>query len=57
MKTQTPPSVRGTPRGGVLEYPMCALDAGQHPKPILTGGIGRNEDLFGHCIKLAHQPK
>ena len=26
------------------------------PKPILTTGVGRNEDLFHHCVKLAHQP-
>ena len=27
------------------------------PKPILTTGVGRNCDLFDHCVKLAHQPK
>ena len=27
------------------------------PKPILTTGVGRNCDLFAHCVKLAHQPK
>ena len=27
------------------------------PKPIYTTGIGRNEDLFSHCVKLSHQPK
>ena len=26
------------------------------PKPILTTGVGRNCDLFDHCVKLAHQP-
>ena len=27
------------------------------PKPAQTTGVGRNEDLFRHCIKLAHQPR
>ena len=27
------------------------------PKPIYTTGIGKNCDLFEHCVKLAHQPK
>ena len=27
------------------------------PKPAYTTGVGRNEDLFRHCVKLAHQPK
>ena len=27
------------------------------PKPVHSTGIGRNEDLFRHCVKLAHQPK
>ena len=27
------------------------------PKPVYTTGIGRNCDLFEHCVKLAHQPK
>ena len=27
------------------------------PKPVHTTGVGRNEDLFRHCVKLAHQPK
>ena len=26
-------------------------------KPAYTTGVGRNEDLFRHCVKLAHQPK
>ena len=26
------------------------------PKPVYTTGIGRNCDLFQHCVKLAHQP-
>ena len=26
-------------------------------KPVLSTGIGRNEDPFRHCVKLAHQPK
>ena len=26
------------------------------PKPVHTTGIGRNEDLFCLCVKLAHQP-
>ena len=26
------------------------------PKPIYTTGIGKNCDLFEHCVKLAHQP-
>ena len=26
------------------------------PKPLRTTGVGRNEDLFRHCVKLAHQP-
>ena len=26
------------------------------PKPIHTTGVGRNEDLFRFCVKLAHQP-
>ena len=26
------------------------------PKPLRETGVGRNEDLFRHCIKLAHQP-
>ena len=26
-------------------------------KPAQTTGVGRNEDLFQHCVKLAHQPK
>ena len=27
------------------------------PKPILTTGVGRNCDIFDHCVKVAHQPK
>ena len=27
------------------------------PKPIIKTGVGRNEDLFRHCVKVAHQPK
>ena len=27
------------------------------PKPLRETGVGRNEDLFRHCIKLAHQPR
>ena len=27
------------------------------PKPVRTTGVGRNCDLFSHCVKLAHQPK
>ena len=27
------------------------------PKPVLTTGVGRNCDLFSHCVKLAHQPQ
>ena len=27
------------------------------PKPIHSTGVGRNCDLFQHCVKLAHQPK
>lgn len=27
------------------------------PKPVHTTGIGRNEDLFRHCVRLAHQPR
>ena len=26
------------------------------PKPVYTTGIGKNCDLFQHCVKLAHQP-
>ncbi len=26
------------------------------PKPVHTTSVGRNEDLFRHCVKLAHQP-
>ena len=26
------------------------------PKPVYTTGVGRNEDLFRHCVKLAYQP-
>ena len=26
------------------------------PKPVYATGVGRNEDLFRHCVKLAHQP-
>lgn len=26
------------------------------PKPVSPTGVGRNEDLFRHCIKLAHEP-
>ena len=26
------------------------------PKPVHTTGVGRNEDLFRFCVKLAHQP-
>ena len=27
------------------------------PKPVIPTGVGRNEDLFRFCVKLAHQPK
>ena len=27
------------------------------PKPVHSTGVGRNEDLFRHCVQLAHQPK
>ena len=27
------------------------------PKPVIPTGVGRNEDLFRYCVKLAHQPK
>ena len=27
------------------------------PKPVHPTGVGRNEDLFRYCIKLAHRPK
>ena len=27
------------------------------PKPVHTTGVGRNEDLFRFCVKLAHQPR
>ncbi|MCY4416098.1 MAG: replication initiation protein [Chloroflexi bacterium] len=27
------------------------------PKPVRETGVGRNEDLFRHCVKLAHQPR
>ena len=26
------------------------------PKPVHTTGVGRNEDLFRFCVKLAHRP-
>ena len=26
------------------------------PKPVIPTGVGRNEDLFRFCVKLAHQP-
>ena len=27
------------------------------PKPVKTTGVGRNCDLFDHCVKLAHTPR
>ncbi len=27
------------------------------PKPVIPTGVGRNQDLFDFCVKLAHQPK
>ena len=27
------------------------------PKPVIPTGVGRNEDLFRYCVKLAHRPK
>ena len=26
------------------------------PKPVFQTGVGRNVDLFEHCVKVAHQP-
>ena len=33
------------------------MAAGRIPKPLHTTGIGRNEDPFRHCVRLAHQPR
>ena len=29
----------------------------QPEKPVQSTSTGRNEDLFRHCVRLAHQPK